>query len=125
MSTAIKCDCGHKSCKAWHVSPEADVQGVRFTQEEALAVAALLNSMRDPGETPKHGDIYRHFKGGEYRVLGLAFDVTSGDRDATMVVIYQRFDSAEEVYVRQLEQFMKTVRVGNSTVRRFSRIPES
>lgn len=43
MSRAIKCPCGHRACTAWMVDPEAAVQGVRFTQEEAELVASLLN----------------------------------------------------------------------------------
>lgn len=43
MSRAIKCPCGHRTCTAWMVDPEAAVQGVLFTEEEAMAVADFLN----------------------------------------------------------------------------------
>ncbi len=43
------CACGHKTCKHWHVSPVANVQGVGFTEKQARAVAALLNKMEGNG----------------------------------------------------------------------------
>lgn len=41
--TAFKCPCGHPACKSWMIDPAAAVQGVRFTQRQAEAVAQLLN----------------------------------------------------------------------------------
>lgn len=41
-----KCPCGHAACKDWHVSPEAAIQGVKFTEEQATQVGILLD-MRD------------------------------------------------------------------------------
>ncbi len=43
MSRALPCPCGDSICKNWHVSPEANVQGVRFTQSEAELVAEVMN----------------------------------------------------------------------------------
>ena len=43
MHQAEKCPCGHQSCRQWHVTGVAQVQGVRFTETEAKAVAALLS----------------------------------------------------------------------------------
>lgn len=42
---AIPCSCGHRACKNWFVDPVAAVQCVSFTQEQAEAVAKLLNEM--------------------------------------------------------------------------------
>ena len=42
-SRAFKRPCGHSSCKDWHVYPQASVQGVSFTQQEAELVASTLN----------------------------------------------------------------------------------
>lgn len=47
---AIPCACGHKGCSAWHVWPLADVQGVRFTKNQAENVAEMLNDMDDEPE---------------------------------------------------------------------------
>ena len=40
---AEPCGCGYSACKAWHVWSVTAVQGVRFTREQAEAVAELLN----------------------------------------------------------------------------------
>lgn len=45
--TARPCQCGHSSCKHWHVWPVAAYQGVGFTEKQARAVADLLNRMED------------------------------------------------------------------------------
>lgn len=47
--TVSPCPCGHPACKDWHVSPVAALQGVKFTERQARAVAGLLNQM---GEEP-------------------------------------------------------------------------
>ncbi len=52
--TAMKCPCGHPTCKAWMVDPVAAVQSVRFTEAQARAVAALLNEM-ETGEKEDDG----------------------------------------------------------------------
>jgi hypothetical protein len=51
MYMAVKCPCGHRACKDWHVSNVAHVQGVHFTEEQANAVAKLLNEMEDKDGT--------------------------------------------------------------------------
>jgi len=43
---AVKCCCGHPVCEDWHVSFVADLQGVKFTKEQAEAIAELLNKMK-------------------------------------------------------------------------------
>lgn len=43
--TAIRCPCGHPSCKNWMVDDVAAIQGVAFTEKQAKAVAALLTAM--------------------------------------------------------------------------------
>lgn len=42
---AVKCPCRHISCTNWHITIVADLQGVSFTQEQAIAVALILNQM--------------------------------------------------------------------------------
>lgn len=41
---AVPCGCRSPVCNHWHVSPVADVQCVSFTEEQARAVATLLNA---------------------------------------------------------------------------------
>jgi hypothetical protein len=40
---ATPCCCGHPTCRAWHVAPVANVQGVSFTEHQAKLVAQVLN----------------------------------------------------------------------------------
>lgn len=42
MFKAEPCACGHASCRDWHVRGIAAVAGVKFTKEQAEAVAKLL-----------------------------------------------------------------------------------
>lgn len=44
---AFPCPCGHPVCKNWMVSGVAAVQGVSFTEQQARAVAGLLNFMNE------------------------------------------------------------------------------
>jgi hypothetical protein len=37
-----RCQCGHASCKDWHVHPVAAVQCVKFTEEQAAVTAVAL-----------------------------------------------------------------------------------
>jgi hypothetical protein len=45
---AERCGCGHRTCVDWHVAPIAAVQGVKFTEKQARAVADWLNTIEDP-----------------------------------------------------------------------------
>jgi hypothetical protein len=45
LYTAVKCSCGDRSCKDWHVSGIAKVWGVKFDEAQANAVARLLTLM--------------------------------------------------------------------------------
>lgn len=42
---AVPCPCRHPACSDWHVANVASVQGVFFTEEQAVAVAKLLEEM--------------------------------------------------------------------------------
>ncbi len=45
MRTVSPCPCQRPNCTCWHVSPEAAVQSVSFTEVQARAVAKLLDEM--------------------------------------------------------------------------------
>lgn len=48
--TAMPCQCPSACCPDWHVSPVANVHGVRLTREQAIAVATMLDQMPNSEE---------------------------------------------------------------------------
>ena len=63
---------------------------------------------------------YRHFKGNEYRVLGMARHSETLEE----MVVYQQLYGEEGVWVRPLGMFLETVEVEGKTVPRFRYIEE-
>lgn len=63
---------------------------------------------------------YRHFKGGEYEVIGIA---THSETHEPMVVYRPLYDDTG-MWVRPLAMFLETVVHEGRTVRRFERIGE-
>lgn len=55
---ATPCQCGDPLCKDWHVKPVAAYQGVCFTEQQARAVAAVLNSSENGGDHWDSGPIF-------------------------------------------------------------------
>ena len=67
----------------------------------------------DPG-------LYRHYKGGEYRVIGVA----RHSETEQMLVVYQPLYGEQRLWVRPLEMFVETVTVEQGVVPRFERISD-
>jgi hypothetical protein len=61
---------------------------------------------------------YRHYKGNEYTVLGVARHSETEER----FVVYRQEYGARELWVRPLSMFAESVEVGGRTVPRFERI---
>ncbi len=60
--------------------------------------------------------IYRHYKGGEYRVIGVA----KHSETLEDMVIYEHLDdSADKTWVRPLKMFLETIEVDGKKVPRF------
>ena len=64
---------------------------------------------------------YRHYKGGEYEVLGVATHSESEER----LVVYRPLYGAGELWVRPLAMFIESVEVDGQSVPRFSLIEAS
>jgi hypothetical protein len=64
--------------------------------------------------------LYRHYKGNEYRVLGLA---RHSETLETMVV-YQALYGAKGLWVRPAAMFAEMVQIGSRHIPRFERIGE-
>ena len=56
-------------------------------------------------ETPRHGEIWRHFKGNRYRIETVAEHTETGER----LVVYQALYGSYGIYARPLAMFMSVV----------------
>ncbi len=54
---------------------------------------------------PQANEIYRHFKGNQYKIITLAKDSETGES----MVVYQALYGENETYVRPLDMFMSAV----------------
>jgi hypothetical protein len=61
---------------------------------------------------------YRHYKGNEYTVLGLARHSETEEK----LVVYRQEYGARGLWVRPLAMFVESVEVAGRTVPRFTRI---
>jgi hypothetical protein len=61
---------------------------------------------------------YRHYKGGEYEVYGVARHSETDER----LVVYRPCYGDRELWVRPLAMFSETVRVDGEMVPRFTRV---
>ena len=64
---------------------------------------------------------YRHFKGGEYEVVGVARHSETDDR----YVVYRPLYGAADLWVRPLAMFAETVTHDGQAVPRFERIADA
>ncbi|MFT6915963.1 MAG: hypothetical protein ACJAWL_002280 [Motiliproteus sp.] len=73
----------------------------------------LIDSRLPPGR-------YRHYKGGEYRVLGIARHSETDEE----LVVYQPQYGEGALWVRPLAMFLETVSTEQGVQRRFSLLSE-
>lgn len=64
--------------------------------------------------------LYRHYKGNEYRVVGLARHTETEEA----VVVYQALYGSRGLWVRPATMFNESVEIGGRRVPRFERIGE-
>ena len=65
-------------------------------------------------------DYYRHFKGGKYKLLGIAKDSETLEK----MVVYQALYGEGEMWVRPYDMFFGTVERDGKVMPRFTRITE-
>ena len=63
---------------------------------------------------------YRHYKGGEYRVIGTARHSETDE----LLVVYRCIYDNDSLWVRPLAMFMESVVINGQEVPRFSRCEE-
>lgn len=68
---------------------------------------------------PKPG-LYRHYKGNDYRVVGLA----RHSETLELLVVYQALYGERGLWVRPAAMFVETVELEGRTVARFARVGE-
>jgi hypothetical protein len=73
-------------------------------------------------EEPQKGEIYKHCKGGEYEIVGVALD--SSDDALKKLVIYKQLYERENfpqgtVWARSLEDFSGQKEIDGQSVKRF------
>jgi hypothetical protein len=61
---------------------------------------------------------YRHYKGNEYEVIGIA----KHSEDETELVVYRPLYGARDLWVRPLDMFIETVQIDGVTKPRFEYI---
>lgn len=65
--------------------------------------------------------IYRHYKGGEYEVLFMA----KNSETLEDMVIYRALYGGHDVWARPAHMWNETVKIGETTVRRFEKIKQA
>ncbi|MCC2617890.1 DUF1653 domain-containing protein [Aestuariibacter halophilus] len=61
---------------------------------------------------------YRHYKGNDYEVIGVA----THSEDESQLVVYRPFYGERALWVRPLSMFTETVEVDGKSIPRFARI---
>lgn len=77
-------------------------------------MTSVQTEMRLDERIPAPGR-YRHFKGGEYELVGVARHTESG----LLLAVYHEVDHPDETWVRPLEMFVEQVEVGGDPRPRF------
>ena len=71
---------------------------------------------------PLPGEVYKHFKGGTYKIIGVAHRT---DTSNTYMVVYSPQDNPETLWVRPLVEFMGKVHQFSKSMWRFERVVTS
>ena len=74
------------------------------------------------------GQIYRHYKGGMYKIIAVGLEVAEPGHSARKMVVYQNIDpdiiyididNPEKIWIRDITIFQDTLLWNNQTVKRF------
>lgn len=72
-----------------------------------------------PADAPKVGEVYKHYKGENYKVVGLALH-----SDETWLVVYEPMyeNAVSKLFTRPVAQWREVVEWEGARVERFSRV---
>ena len=119
----LRLSCASKSGSLVFIRLIREIRGEspRFGLADGRTTAGL-NAMSDlsPLPTEPTPGLYRHYKGNEYRVIGLA----RHSETLETLVVYQALYGAKGLWVRPVAMFAETVQIGGRCVPRFERIGE-
>jgi len=74
-----------------------------------------------PEKTTLNPGYYRHYKGNDYQVIGVATHSETGDA----LVVYRPLYGEGALWVRPLDMFVEQVQVGGTSVPRFAWLGEA
>lgn len=83
----------------------------------AVCCAGRMSTLPSLPAEPRPG-LYRHYKGNDYCVTGLAHHTETEE----VVVVYQALYGARGLWVRPVEMFNETVEVNGKRMPRFARV---
>src|SRR5437868_15477168 len=88
---------------------------IKSNKEYIESIEMLKNSI-------KPGDIYEHYKGKRYRIIG----ISCHSEDLTWYVVYEALydNPVSKVWHRPLEMFLGTLEVDGKEVQRFVRVEQ-
>jgi len=89
-----------------------------MTKRKRLSDRELQELLREAEETVPKGSVWRHFKGGEYRVVCIAFD----SEDLRLEVIHEPLDDPGIVFTRTMSNWLESVNFEGFTLSRFEHI---
>ena len=78
----------------------------------------LERLLDDASTKVPEGSTWRHFKGGEYKVLGIVFD----SETLQLEVIHEPIDHTGVIFTRSLSNWLESVNFEGYTLSRFERI---
>jgi hypothetical protein len=89
----------------------------------AIAISPLNTLSTHMNTQPHTGDLYRHYKGQEYKIIGIGYHTETLEK----VVIYQAlYDSKEfgnnALWVRPINMFQETIIIDGKEMLRFTPI---
>lgn len=86
--------------------------------QQRLSESELSNRLSDAAQRIHVGGVYRHYKGGEYQVVGLAID----EATSAPVVVYRAESDGHITFVRPLSVWLETVETPGGRMPRFAQL---